>query len=270
VRLFILGAPRSGTTVVGAFLASHPKCFDLGEFLGFYMAYAQVPSLMRRAPSPLPVKEGFFDRLACSARAFADENRDQASAAFWCDQTPWNLLIAEQLARDLADAIFVLLVRHYRGVILSLRRSYADGYRWAGREFHESARLWARFYDCVELLPADRTIVLSYDALCADPEPNVARLEREIGRRFGVDPTLFDRRAFLEGHARQGPDRRQPMGVEDGGEVRLQPIPPYEMEKWTQGMEIAASPYVSKTHAMLSDRFGQIYATHPPLVAELH
>ncbi|MGB6061185.1 MAG: sulfotransferase, partial [Candidatus Aquilonibacter sp.] len=135
MRLFILGPPRSGTTVVGNFVASHAQCYNLGEYYGFYLALRQAPQLMHRMPST--VLSEYLSHLFVGTLNFADACRDSAGAAMWCDQTPFNLQIARELVERLPDAVFLLMLRHYRGVIQSLRRSYATGYRWAGSRIQD-------------------------------------------------------------------------------------------------------------------------------------
>jgi hypothetical protein len=257
LKLFVVGAPRSGTTVMGNFIGSHPQCCDLGEYYGFFLSFDQAPHLMARMPSP--VKEQYLRSLVSATVECAESLRREANAVFWCDQTPWNLLVAETIAKELPDAVFLLMLRHYRGVVMSLRRSFAAGYQWAGWQIQESAKLWAQFYAGVDALPMDRTIVVSYDRLCEDPEPVIRGIETSLAERLGAPADGFDRTVFAQSHATSS-TRRTLAHIVDN-EVKFRSIPSYETSLWTDGMEAASYEHVARVHDDLCERFGNQYAS---------
>lgn len=207
---------------------------------------------------PTPVAEELPEYFGKAALTFANAKRDEDRAQFWCDQTPWNLLIAPSISRLVPDAVFILMLRDYRGVILSLRHSYANGYRWAGREMHESARLWSRFYNCVDSLDPLRTIAVSYDNLCARPEETVRALEDELSSRLGLDPQLFDRSVFCEKHASER-NVRPTIGMRQDDRVALRSVTPYEKDRWTTLNDLACKPYVEQVDAQLRESFPNAY-----------
>ncbi len=87
------------------------------------------------------------------ARRFAEEVARSQGCEWYCDTTPWNLLVADRLAAQLPDALFVLMLRHYSGTVQSLRRSFESGFVWAGETLADSARIWAHFYRCAAEYP---------------------------------------------------------------------------------------------------------------------
>jgi hypothetical protein len=261
LRLFVLGAPRSGTTLVGNFIASHPVCCDLGEYFGFYVSLWQVPQALQRAPSRF--KAEYLEDLFDASLAFADRQRDQRGARFWCDQTPFNLSIAQSLATRLKDAIFVLMLRHYRGAIQSLRRSYTEGYRWAGRNFQDSATLWANIYHNCAHLPPERTIAVSYERLCAFPLEAIESLEAQLAHKLGIESSGFDRSVCARSYATTALRRTIAFMGEES--VEFKPIASYDSERWTEGMETAALVYASETDALLRNRYPDVY--REPLLA---
>jgi Sulfotransferase family len=254
MQLFVLGSPRSGTTLVGNFAASHPRCSDLGEYYGFFLALRQAPQLMQRVPTPK--KDDYLEWLFASTCEFADRTLS-GGRVFWVDHTPLNLLVGSALAERLPGALFVLMLRHYRGVVQSLRRSYAEGYRWAGSQIGDSAALWAEYYAHAAALPPDRTLVLSYDRLCADPEPAIRRAGDFIAARCGVEPAGFDPRVLATSFATTS--QRSTIARQDGDRVVFSPIASYDRARWTDGMEAVCRPAVGRVDEELRARYPDEY-----------
>ncbi len=48
--LFVLGSPRSGTTLIGSYLASGARVLDLGEYGGFHLAHTVAPATLGAMP----------------------------------------------------------------------------------------------------------------------------------------------------------------------------------------------------------------------------
>ncbi len=179
--LFVMGAPRSGTTVVGNYLASSPRVLGLGEYGGFHLAHNLAPSALGAMPGPFTAS--YLRDLVTHAQWFAEELTAADGRDWYCDTTPWNLLAADRIAAELPDALFVLMLRHYSGTVQSLRRSFESGFTWAGATWTESARVWADFYRAAGQLPADRTVAVSYDAMTADPETVLDLLVKWLDER---------------------------------------------------------------------------------------
>jgi hypothetical protein len=217
--------------------------------------------MMHRVPGTQT--ERYLEHLFAATSDFADEARNAQGATFWCDHTPLNLRVAKVLADRLPDAIFVLLLRHYRGVIQSLRQSYADGYRWAGRQLQDSAALWATYYRNAAELPPERTIALSYEQLCASPETIIYELENALASRFGIDPASFNRRTLATSHATTS--ARRTIATLEVDTVVLKGVESYDAARWTEGMETAASIYVDEVEALMRERFAGVYSEPLPL-----
>lgn len=152
------------------------------------------------------------------------------------------VFVAQELASRVQDALFVLMVRDFRGVVQSLRRAYAEGFEWAGKQIDDSAHLWARCYANVDALPPDRTITVSFDRLCAEPEAVVSSLASELGRRLNIDPAHFRPQTFATSHACRV--ARQTIGTVTGGVFSFQAIAPYDAAAWTDAMEEVCAPIV--------------------------
>lgn len=260
--LFVLGSPRSGTTLIGSYLGSSPSALDLGEYGGFHVAHGVVPAVIGRFPGPL--RDRYLADLCAHAQRFAEDAARENGRAWYCDGTPWNLRIAAALADQLPDALFVLLLRHYSGTVQSLRRSYAAGFHWAGSTFEESARVWSAMYERVADLPSERTIVVGYDRLGMSPAGTLEELENGL-RAHGIDPTTLDRRQLTVSHARPGTPGPT-VAVMEGTAVRLRPFQTFVPEAWSGDIHAAVWPVVGEVHQMLQARYPGDYLSPPPPV----
>jgi Sulfotransferase family len=258
--ILVLGSPRSGTTLIGKYLSSSSDVCGLGEYLGFYFSHVVADREFDRMPSPFGPR--YLKELRRFTDRFARRLAAERSCGFYCDDTPWNLLVGDQLAALLPDAVFVLLLRHYTGVLQSLERSHAAGYRWAGGTWPERAALWSRFYTMAPLLPDDRMIGVSYDRLCAAPRPTLAALDRALDR-IGIDTRRLQRSVFAVSHA-TGSSPRPTLGLL-GGDRRgsLAPLPSWDALGWTGKVQAAVGPVVAPVDEALRARFGPAYV--PPV-----
>ncbi len=245
--------------MIGHYLSTSGNVLDMGEYGSFYAAHYIVPNMIGKFPGPY--RDAYLEELRIHARDFAERAAKEAGCGWYCDATPWNLLFAGALAAHLTDAIFVLTVRHYAGAVQSLRRSFAEGFRWAGATFEESGQLWATMYEHVAELPPDRTVLFSYDAMGAEPNATLSKLESDLALH-GFDANGLDRAVFAVSHATES--QRPTAGVRDPGGVRLRPFPTVELEHWSGDIHTAVWPVVRKVHLDLRRRFPDVYVTPEP------
>lgn len=153
-RTFVVGCPRSGTTVVQAMLARHPDIFTLPE-TGFFLrllggaAYrwgdrdAKAPrarlarrlglarrygrreflDLQRSLLGELPLhSHAPWREDTCVARFFEmlDDLTQRAARSMWIEKTPAHLLYMDDIEHYLPDARFVHVIRPGIDVMASL------------------------------------------------------------------------------------------------------------------------------------------------------
>src|SRR6266540_6271610 len=160
--LFIVGPPRSGTTLIGNYLGSSAETFNLAEFGGFHLAHTVAPGALGLIPAGPHRNEYLADLKAMTLR-FAEEIATRYGRRWYCDAAPANNAGASSMAAMIPDAVFVLTLRHYAGNIQSLRRAFASGGIWAGRTWEESAQVWVVAYRSLLSLPAERVVPFGYD-----------------------------------------------------------------------------------------------------------
>lgn len=200
--IFVVGSPRSGTTMMAAFLASEDSIINLQEFGAIYFTTYTAEREYRLVPTQHVAR--IAKVLQTSAANLAREIATEQGAKFFVESTPWNLRIIPTLIRHYPDAYFILMLRHYRGVIQSMERSFDLGYKWAGPDDQNRAHLWASLYTSSLELPLERTIAISYDRLCSDTEATLHSFKKSIARigiptyRLNEDPLMHSHATFSQ------------------------------------------------------------------------
>jgi len=260
--IFVLGCPRSGTTVVSSYVGTTPGVCDLGEYGGFYLALHHAPRELGRAPSP--VRASYQASLEAHALGFPAAEAATAGCVWYVDGTPWNLLVVNELLRLVPHALLVLCLRDFRGVIQSLRRSYDEGYKYAGATPEESASLWVRFYERALALPVGQTVVVSFDRLCEKPSEEIARLEGALSRH-GL-PQGRSMEVFARSHAvPEGSVRPTVFSVDRvAGTAEFRPRELYDRVAWLDEIERSVAGIVGEVDARLRTRFRSRCGWSPP------
>ena len=183
---FLLGFPRSGTTLLGQVLGAHPEVVTLDE-----------RETLAAPAGPYLVQPDGLDRLAAAGAAELDPWR----RAYWAeafeaapdltgkllvDKLPMNTLALPLIARLFPDSRVMLMVRDPRDVVLScFKQPFAPNRTNLEFLSLESA---ARFYDAVMRLALDLERALDlrmqrvrYEDLVGDFEGETRRLCRFLG-----------------------------------------------------------------------------------------
>jgi hypothetical protein len=255
IPIFVLGSPRSGTTVLSAYLGTADCVVDFNELAVFYFTHWIARREYARVPTPL--KERYLWELERHATTFALEAAQSEGAAFFCDSTPWNLRITDYLFSSFPRALFVLVLRNFAGVAQSLSRSYEDGWRFAGPGMVERARLWAALYANVTTLPLEQTIPISYDRLCAEPLVELKAFSERLGR-FRFPTASLKLTPFAKSHAVTAP--RPTLGqVDASGRVTLHPMASFDRNAWTGIGDPEAARLVAKIEGLIEATFPGYY-----------
>jgi hypothetical protein len=186
--IFLVGAMRSGTTLVRLVLDSHEN-----------IAIPQETGFMRlvQAQKFTPFwkwGDDWHEHLGLSERDLDDELRDFYGRLFarhartqgksrWGEKTPWHVWHVEQMARMWPHAVFVGVVRHPGGTVGSLTTS------WKSFTVPRAIRLWQRTN--LELvrqatLLGDRFVLLRYEDVLQSPEGTLRELLDWLGEPWSA------------------------------------------------------------------------------------
>jgi Flp pilus assembly protein TadD len=191
--VFLVGFPRSGTTLLDTVLMGHPAVEVLEE----------EPIL-----EPVSAKLGGFERLPGLGQAEADSLRSlyfagldrlvpEAAGKTVIDKLPLNLLAAPLIHRLFPDARFLFAQRHPCDVVLScFMQSFEINDAMANfLDLDDSARLYdlalAFWQRCREVLPLDAHVV-RYEMLVEDLEAEAKAVLDFLGLPW--DPAVLDHR----------------------------------------------------------------------------
>jgi tetratricopeptide (TPR) repeat protein len=231
---FLVGFPRSGTTLLDTFLLGHPDTEVLEEVPLFEEArriLGDMPELPERSEMQLSqAREAYFAELACHV--------DPAFRGLVVDKMPLNMLAAPYLYSLFPGARFIFARRHPCDAVLSC---FMQGFamndsmacfldiRMAAEYYDAAMRLWTR---SKEVLPI-QVCTIVYEELIADPEASLKPLIDFLGLDWRGE--LLDHRSTAKARAAIGtpsfnqvtqPLTRAPSGRWKRYEKQLEPVLP--------------------------------------------
>lgn len=181
--IFVIGMPRSGTTLVESILAAHPEVHGCGELLNGSHALGEY--LFLRGKHPDQSIDDIVAKKAATWRAgFEEKFSNPAGAHFVTDKLPLNFLSLGLLARTFPHAKFVHIRRDLLDSGLSIyHHSFSRAYDFShrlediGDYMLQYLRLMAHWREVMD----DRLIEVDYAALVADPESQIRSLVERTG-----------------------------------------------------------------------------------------
>lgn len=188
--IFVVGMPRTGTTLVDRILTSHRDVGSAGELQAMPVAVKRLAGTASRTvvdPGTIAAS-GTISPGAIGASYLAQTSHHRpAGTARFTDKLPANFLYVGHIARALPAAPIVCLRRHpldtvwsnYKNLFASQSAYYAYSY-----DLMDIARYYARFDRLMamwERLFPGRVLQLSYEQLVADQEGQTRRLLAHCG-----------------------------------------------------------------------------------------
>jgi hypothetical protein len=204
---FIVGSPRSGTTLLRYILSSHPRIYIPAEtgfipFLPEVMMGVLTSTQVRR----ILLQVGRLNRewyamvedvdafcaslpeptLAHVLDALYRQKIVPFNATRWGDKTPAYVLYMDTLSHIFPTAQFVHMVRDGRDVMLSAQRRWGQG-AWYMDSYY-LLKNWVRYVErgresgCK--LKRDQYLEVSYEALVQQPESTVREICAFLDERF--------------------------------------------------------------------------------------
>jgi tetratricopeptide (TPR) repeat protein len=173
--LFILGMPRSGTTLVEQILASHPKVFGAGEL-------SDLSKLAKTMPYPEGLQAASAEQLRKLGASYVGRIRARGGDAPWIsDKMPANFFYVGFIRLALPNARIIHTRRNPVDTCLSC---FSQLFLGSGQNFSydlgELGRYW-RQYDALmahwrQILPEGAMLEIDYADVVADTETQARRI----------------------------------------------------------------------------------------------
>lgn len=176
--IFIVGLPRTGSTLTERILSSHSDVISLGETRYFERALQSVFGSVSEAISQMPNCSP--DQVTAVAAHFRNSAAFRlGDCQFFIDKLPLNFMFAPAIARVFPEALFVYTGRRAEAACFSMFKQlftgeYLFSYDLAdiGAYYLEHERYRAQF--AMDLGP--RWVEVSYERLVAQPETEIPML----------------------------------------------------------------------------------------------
>ncbi len=204
--IFLIGPPRSGSTLLARMLGAHSAIHSPAEphlmtplaHLGFHAKVDTAPydpnitqEALRALVSDLPKGEAdYLDALRAFSDSIYTKLRDASGRPFLLDKTPAYALVLDFIARLYPKAHYIVLTRNPFAIWTSAVDSFFAGQH---RTAHEHNPLLERYVPAIARFLRDPPVPLAhvrYEALVQDPDAELQRLCDHIGIPF--EPGMVD------------------------------------------------------------------------------
>ena len=233
--IFILSAPRSGSTLLQRVLAAHSEITTASEpwllLPVLSPLYPSLPAPGARDPLIHDALEDFVATLPDERGSYRDAVREFAlrlyggaaqeqESTYFVDKTPLYHLILDEIFATFPDGRFLFLFRNPLSVVASCVELFDHG-RWEVARYH-----MALFQSFADLVPAaeryaDRSLVVRFEDLVSGEETRWRAIVEYLG--LGWEPQMLGQFTHVGLRGRMG----DPTGVRTYEHLSTEPL-----EKW--------------------------------------
>ena len=191
--LFVVGAPRSGTTLLHTLISSHDSCYTVPCETGLFtwQNFYDRPRLelsLHETHSRLNKAKDVVEFLQDFAKDLPEYARDR----FFVEKTPQHVNQMVKLKKHFPEAKFIHVHRDVRDCFLS---SFSVDNMRAFRDARFYAQYWNRCVTNGLAMEANEDVyTLSYEAFVSNPEYELRGIMKFIGlelQAHQLDPTVY-------------------------------------------------------------------------------
>ena len=187
--IFIVGQPRSGTTLVERIVTAHSRVHSAGELRQFGDCLAELSGNPDAGRLSLEVARTAHEvDPATLGEAYLDASaRFAGDVEHFVDKQPGNFLYLPLILKALPNARIVHLARSPMDTCFSVFKQLFTGAYPYSYDLGETGRHYARYYSLMQTWRerfGDRFHDVSYEAIAADPEPHTRALLDFLGLPF--------------------------------------------------------------------------------------
>lgn len=234
--IFILGLPRTGSTLIERILTSHPEIESCGELNTFALELVKATTAashgrdLPRASLPVASSEVNMEALG---RGYLESVRPlRQGASYFIDKMPSNSLYAGLIHLALPQAKIILVERGAMDTCYAMYKFLFNGAYPFSYDLTEMARYYLEHRDLMRhwamVLPEKNLCRVQYERLVVDPEGETRRLLRHLDLDMHEDCLRFERnpRTSMTGSATQvrQPIYRSSVNLWRKYEKHLEPI----------------------------------------------
>ncbi|MEK7704687.1 MAG: sulfotransferase [Myxococcota bacterium] len=198
--IFVVCAPRSGSTLLQRMIGSHSQVFTHPEphlitplaYLGYYDTVDKAPydhinaaQALRELCEELPRgEEDYLDAVRSYASTLYERVLKKSGKPYFLDKTPAYALVLPFLAKLYPRAKYVVLTRHPMAILHSQAHSFFSGDYRAAADTNPVVGPYVKAIGTFLLSREVPYVQVRYEDLVQDPEPHMRRVLDHLGLAF--------------------------------------------------------------------------------------
>lgn len=187
--IFVVGSPRSGTTLMRAILDSHPQIFCPSWETGLFVHLAPMLNgdlikVLKNEGAGFPLRRAdLVDWVRRCALDLFEQFGQKAGKPRWAEKTPAHVHYIEFICEVFPGARFLHMIRNGYDVVKSL-----NNMPWAPRRIRWSVNTWVRSVQAgraaAATLPSGQYFEVRYERLIQEPRPVLDEVCSFLGEPF--------------------------------------------------------------------------------------
>lgn len=182
--IFVLGMPRSGTTLVERILSSHSAVMSAGELQDFGISVKRLAQTTSQTVlDPLTLEQAYQCDPHQLGLTYLNATRVvTGSHAHFVDKLPFNFFYVDLIRRALPNAKIICLMRDPMDTCIgNFRQLFTinNPYYAYSLDLMDTARFYSRFYDLMQhwkQLHGEQFYMMQYESLVDNPQQEIAKL----------------------------------------------------------------------------------------------